>query len=106
GDDDDDDCEAEHIVILSYLENPILQNRYTGYLLGVGGLMQAMGGPLEYLIFADLHEGKAEPFIAHDLTHVVDGVIDAITSIRVSCLHLNRSPLLALGAHAKGGRNL
>ncbi|MFM7986517.1 MAG: hypothetical protein ACKPKO_45110, partial [Candidatus Fonsibacter sp.] len=84
---------------------PTIRNLYTGYLLGVGGLMQAIGVPLESLIFADTREGKAEPFIAHDITYFVDDAIDVLTYIRVSCRNSN-PPLFALGAHAKGGRNL
>ena len=61
-DDDDDDGGAHNVVIMSYVENPIMRNLSTGYFLGVGGLMQAMGVPLENLIFADTREGKAGPF--------------------------------------------
>ncbi len=59
------------------------------------------------LVFTDARAGKADPFIANDLTHCVDDHIDVLTSIRACCWALAPPPhQFVPGAHAVGGRNL
>ncbi len=94
-------CEAENVFINNYMTHPRMRDMYAKCLLGAGGLMQENGVPPNNIIFTNTREGKAELFIAHDLAHFVDDAINVLTSIRVSCWNLNRSPLFARGARAK-----